>query len=84
MIAPDIAPSEDTTPSKIVLRSSIFRKEREMSWLELEDYLARAEKKGIAALGPDEQAVHQQGGPASQHIPQDRAQQPGGVYPSHD
>jgi uncharacterized membrane protein SpoIIM required for sporulation len=54
MIAPDIAPSEDTTPSKIVLRSSIFRKEREMSWLELEDYLARAEKKGIAALGPDE------------------------------
>ena len=54
MIAPDIAPPEDGTRSKVVLRSTIFREQRQESWLALEDYLARAEKKGIAALSPDE------------------------------
>jgi uncharacterized membrane protein SpoIIM required for sporulation len=54
MMAPDIAPPEGGTASRIVLRSSIFRKQREAGWLELEDYLARAEKKGIRALSPGE------------------------------
>jgi uncharacterized membrane protein SpoIIM required for sporulation len=41
-------------PSKIILRSSVFRKMREDGWRDLETYLARVEKKGIATLDPDE------------------------------
>jgi uncharacterized membrane protein SpoIIM required for sporulation len=54
MIGLDITSQEDGARPKIVLRSTVFRKQREENWRELEDYLARAEKGGIRALSPDE------------------------------
>lgn len=47
-------PDADHASVKLTLKSSQFRKAREASWLELEALVARAEKRGIAALGPVE------------------------------
>lgn len=44
----------NNAPSKIILRSSVFRQMREDGWRELEASLSRVEKKGIAALDADE------------------------------
>jgi uncharacterized membrane protein SpoIIM required for sporulation len=47
-------PESRTPSSKIVLRSTEFRKRREDGWRELDVYVSRIEKRGVVSLSPSE------------------------------
>jgi len=53
-IVADRPPSADAALHPLVLRSTEFRKGREASWRELEDLVARIERRGLAALSLSE------------------------------
>lgn len=50
----DDQPPDLATPAAIALKSSQFRRGREASWRDLEGLIARAEKRGVAALSAAE------------------------------